>query len=170
MARQLASQRTAAAIPGPGPIQSDLFPLLEYIAPRAFFRSEFTRVLEPFDERTYQQLLAPLEKRNLLGSLRTEDVQMVFEKFLSVNRNLYNAATGRPLTEEIPVVFQTPAPTPPPAATGSLHDAAAQAFAAGDLARARGLVEYALQMDPQDWRAAYLGRVIERAGGSVRLQ
>ena len=33
LARQLASQRTAFAITGPGPMQSDIFPVLEYAAP-----------------------------------------------------------------------------------------------------------------------------------------
>ena len=37
LARQLASQQTGFAIAGPGPMQSDLFPILEYAAPRAFF-------------------------------------------------------------------------------------------------------------------------------------
>src|SRR5262249_38741355 len=37
LARQVASQRTAFAISGPGPIQSDSRPILEYEAPRAFF-------------------------------------------------------------------------------------------------------------------------------------
>ena len=37
LARQLASQRTGFAIAGDGPIQSDLFPILEYSAPRKRF-------------------------------------------------------------------------------------------------------------------------------------
>ena len=41
MARQLASQQTGFAIAGQGPIQSDLFPILEYEAPRAFYLGAF---------------------------------------------------------------------------------------------------------------------------------
>ena len=37
MARQLASQQTGFAIAGKGPIQGDLFPILEYEAPQAFY-------------------------------------------------------------------------------------------------------------------------------------
>ncbi len=43
LARQLASQQTGFAIAGPGPLQSDLFPILEYAAPRAFFHGQPAR-------------------------------------------------------------------------------------------------------------------------------
>ena len=72
LARQLASQQTAFAIPGPGPLQSDLFPILEYAAPRAFFLGTGSRMLDRFDERTRQQLLAPPGKNSDAGrSART---------------------------------------------------------------------------------------------------
>jgi hypothetical protein len=56
---ELASQRTAFAIPGDGPIQSDLFPILEYEAPKAFYLGVSSSMLGQFDERTRQMDLAP---------------------------------------------------------------------------------------------------------------
>ena len=53
MARQLASQRTGFAIAGKGPVQSDLFPILEDEAPRAFYLGSGSSMLDHFDERTY---------------------------------------------------------------------------------------------------------------------
>jgi len=52
LARQFASQRTAFAIPGPGRWQSDIFPVLEYEAPLAFFIGATASGLSRFDERT----------------------------------------------------------------------------------------------------------------------
>jgi spermidine synthase len=87
-ARQLASQRTAFAIAGEGPIQSDLFPVLEYEAPRAFFIGTRARHLTRFDERTWQMELAPIEKQNTLMSLDDKALQPVFAEYSTINEEL----------------------------------------------------------------------------------
>lgn len=89
-ARQLASQQTAFAIAGDGPIQSDLFPILEYEAPRSFFIGTRARNLARFDERTWQMELAPVEKRTALTSLPDEALQPVFAEYSTVNEELWN--------------------------------------------------------------------------------
>jgi predicted membrane-bound spermidine synthase len=169
MVRQLASQRTAACIAGPGPIQTDLSPVLEYAAPKAFFMHKFTTVLEPFDERTYQQLLMPTEKRQLLGSLPLAEVQMVFGTFLSMNRNLYNTVMGLPATASLPSIFNIPQSSPGSPLAGTAYENAAKAFAVGNIAEARRLMAYVLQMNPNDRAAAYYLRVFDRAATGVRL-
>jgi spermidine synthase len=87
-ARQLASQRTAFAIAGAGPTQSDLFPVLEYEAPRAFFIGTQARDFAKFDERTWQRELAPLEKQRVLAALDEKMLQTVFAEFGSINEEL----------------------------------------------------------------------------------
>ena len=96
MVRQLASQRTGFAIAGPGAIQSDMFPILEYAAPKAFFIGAGTRLLEQFDERTRQQLLAPPEKRAVLYSMPLNKVNYVFSDFLTINGELFGCLSGAP--------------------------------------------------------------------------
>lgn len=163
MARQLASQQTGFAIAGPGPIQSDLFPVLEYEAPRAFYLSTGTQVLDPFDERTEQQLLASADKRQILHSLPLADAQVIFSDFSTVNGELNGCLFGNPASAGVPCIFQTPLASPPPDATGTLLDQAAQAFSQGNLPEARRLAAMALQKQPDDPIAGYLARVIERA-------
>jgi predicted membrane-bound spermidine synthase len=85
LARQLASQRTAFAIAGPGPVQSDLFPILEYEAPRAFYIGETASLLQGFDERTVQSALAPEHKQASLAQLGPAELKGVFGAFRSVN-------------------------------------------------------------------------------------
>ncbi len=78
LARQLASQRTAFAITGPGPIQTDEFPVLEYAAPRALFLGRTAQFLNRFDERTWQQLFASAEKRHLMAAMNPTNLSQVF--------------------------------------------------------------------------------------------
>jgi hypothetical protein len=87
-ARQLASQQTAFAIAGPGPIQSDLFPVLEYEAPRAFFIGRNAQDLVKFDERTWQQTLAPHEKQQTLATLDAGVLSPVFREYSTINHEL----------------------------------------------------------------------------------
>ncbi|MBM3822084.1 MAG: hypothetical protein FJ404_04180 [Verrucomicrobia bacterium] len=87
-ARQLASQRTAFAVPGEGPIQSDHFPVLEYQAPQAFFVGAHSYLLLLFDERTWQTELASEAKRSTLNGLAPEVQRSVFTEFLSLNGDL----------------------------------------------------------------------------------
>lgn len=111
-ARQLASQRTAHAITGPGPMQSDQFPVLEYAAPYAFYLGENSRMLEQFDERTRQQLLAPVSKITLLRSLPVETVQSVFSKYSTVNNELLPIVRGA-AAGNIPCILNPNAPRIP---------------------------------------------------------
>lgn len=110
LARQLASQRTAFAITGGGPIQSDLFPVLEYAAPRAFYLGDNSRMLEKFDERTRQQLLAPADKLAILQSLPPEQVQSVFSEFTTINSELFVSVRGLAPAATLPCVFNTNSP------------------------------------------------------------
>ena len=87
-ARQLASQRTGFAIPAAGAIQSDLFPVLEYEAPKAFYIGASSALLTLFDERTWQRDLAMPEKEEALHSLEVDVLREVFGSFTSVNDQL----------------------------------------------------------------------------------
>jgi spermidine synthase len=162
LARQVASQNTGFAIPGPGRMQSDLFPILEYAAPKAFFLGEGTQLLDQFDERTRQQLLAPEEKNLELHSLSQAEAQYVFSDFSTINGELYGCLFGYPSSANIPCVFQTPQPLPPPGADGSAVAGAEKAFQAGDLTQAEALITLALKQNPNDAQASYVMRVIER--------
>jgi spermidine synthase len=163
MARQLASQRTGFAIAGKGPIQSDLFPIIEYAAPRAFYLGSASRMLDHFDERTRQQLLAPPDKRATLASLPAVNAQVIFSDFSTVNGELFGSLFGAATSEGLPCIFKTSFPTSPPASDGSLVANAEQAFAAGDLNQAEELTALALKQNSGDGQAEYLSRVIERA-------
>jgi spermidine synthase len=158
--RQLASQRTGFAIASDGPLQTDRNPILEYAAPRAFFLSPNSRFLDRFDERSRQQLLSPREKAAVLSSLPPAEVQLVFSDFSTMNGELAGCLFGN--GNNVPCVFQTAQPSPPPAASGSLLDQAEQLFAAGNLDQAIQFVSAALQKNPNDAQAGYLRRIIER--------
>ncbi len=86
LARQLASQRTGFAIADKGAIQSDLFPVLEYAAPRAFFLGTGSRVLWQYDERTRQQLLAPAEKAATLARPANGQCATCLQRFFHSER------------------------------------------------------------------------------------
>ncbi len=162
MARQLASQRTGFAIANPGPLQSDLFPVLEYSAPRAFYLGTGSRMLDRFDERTRQQLLAPAEKNAVLAALPPGNAQLIFSDFSTVNGELFSCFFGGNPGAAVPCVFQTPQPSPPPASDGSAVSSAEKAFQAADLNQAELTTSAALRQNPNDTQAAYLLRVIER--------
>jgi hypothetical protein len=162
MARQLASQQTGFAIAGPGPVQTDLFPILEYAAPPALYFGDRSRMLDRYDERTRQQLLAPGKKRALLHSLSLVNAQIVFNGFSTINGELYGCLFGNSLGAGVPCAFQTPNPAPPPEADGSLLSNAEHAFAAGNLDQAAQFAALALQQKPGDEQARYISRVIER--------
>jgi spermidine synthase len=132
-ARQLASQRTAFAITGDGPSQSDLFPVLEYAAPRAFYLGETSRMLEKFDERTRQQLLAPTNKLAGLQSLSPEQVQSVFLEFKTVNPELDQTMRNLSPGPAAPCVFNAQGPriALPPLPADRPADAAILSRAAG---------------------------------------
>ncbi len=95
LARQLASQRTAFAIAGEGPVQSDLFPILEYEAPRAFYIGKNSSMLSDFDERTWQLELAPSEKSQALEALPDAILKPLFTSYTTVNTDLFNHLVWR---------------------------------------------------------------------------
>jgi spermidine synthase len=110
LARQLASQRTAFAITGNGPIQSDLFPVLEYAAPQAFYIGETSQILGNFDERTSQQLLAPVAKLAVLRSLPTEQIRSVFSEYRPINSELYLSVFDLAPAANLPCIFNPHSP------------------------------------------------------------
>jgi predicted membrane-bound spermidine synthase len=89
LARQFASQRTAFAMTGAGPIQMDDFPVLEYTAPQAFYIGRTARRLHRFDERTWQMGVASPEKNSRLAGLSEASLKAIFGgEFKSVNPEL----------------------------------------------------------------------------------
>lgn len=88
LARQIASQRTAWAIAGEGPIQSDEYPVLEYAAPKAFFMGKSAERIFAFDERTRQAALAPEVKRRTLRALPDAILHSAFIEYSTGNAEL----------------------------------------------------------------------------------
>jgi spermidine synthase len=90
-ARQFASQQTAFALPGPGPLQTDNHPILEYEAPRGFyiFLGQGAQRFQAYDERTWQMELAPPGKNGALEQLDIAQLGAVFGGVApSVNHDL----------------------------------------------------------------------------------
>jgi spermidine synthase len=114
-ARQLASQGTAPAIPGPGPIQTDAFPILEYDAPEAFFIGANSTVLFAFDERTWQSDLASREKFGVLHGMDDARLGQIFGQYDSVNLDVQKTLYWRvrlPLRPGDPGLFVDNHPLP----------------------------------------------------------
>jgi predicted membrane-bound spermidine synthase len=163
LARQLASQRTAFAIAGDGPIQSDLFPVLEYAAPRAFYIGTTANVLENYDERTRQQLLAPAAKQAVLRALPFADVQSVFSNYTTINTELLVNVRGLTRDTNVPCVFTgNPLPTIGTSANMETLTRAVVALNAGQWKEAAGLAALALKQSPDDPLAGYVSRIVER--------
>ena len=163
-ARQLASQRTAFAIAGEGPIQSDLFPILEYAAPRAFYIGLNATLFKNYDERTRQAWIAPAGKIATLRALPRHDMLSVFVPFASVNRELMESLVQRGEGADAPCVFKTNLP-PASAVTNESDLTLARAVArlnAGDFKQATQLAALARQQNQTNDTAAYLMRVIDR--------
>src|SRR5713101_3481752 len=157
--------RTYFAIAGSGPIQSDLFPVLEYAAPRAFYIGVKARILERFDERTQQQLLALAENRAIFRGLSADDARAAFGTFTSVNEELRDCVQRTALGMRAPCAFTTNSALPamPSLAGNSPTNAATLNRAAtlfGGKAEHRleavGLVESVLRATrpPVNWPAA----------------
>jgi predicted membrane-bound spermidine synthase len=105
-ALQVTSQRTAHAIAGEGSTQSDLFPVLEYEAPKAFYIGTPATVFKKYDERTIQNPLLPEFKRNILATFDGRMLQAVFGSYGSVNPDLLLFVKWRIATN----AWQQPAP------------------------------------------------------------
>jgi spermidine synthase len=166
LARQLASQRTAFAIAGDGPVQSDLFPVLEYAAPRAFYIGINARMFEHFDERTRQQLLAPPDKVATLRALSAQEVRSVFFPFSTVNEELLGSLLAQGAWANVPCVFKTNAPPPAPESSDEsavMLNPAITSLNAGDLKQAEQLAALVQQRYPTNLQAAYVSRIIHRA-------
>jgi hypothetical protein len=140
-----------------------MHPILEYAAPQAFFMGSGSRMLDRYDERTWQQLLAPPEKRAALRSLSPQNAQYIFSDFSTINGELYGCLFGYTSSAGVPCAFNTPRPAPPPGSGGSDLDQAEKAFSTGNLSEAQQLVALALKQKPDDTMAGYVARVIERA-------
>jgi hypothetical protein len=98
LARQLASQRTAFAIAGAGPLQTDVRPVLEYVAPRAMYvaANRQAQQLQRFDERTYQTQMEPPEKARALHALGDDGLKALFyDAYPSVNPGLQQYVRSR---------------------------------------------------------------------------
>ena len=163
LARQLASQRTAFAIAGDGPIQSDLFPVLEYAAPRAFYIGTTAKVLENYDERTRQQLLAPAAKLAVLRALPPAEVQSVFSNYTTINAELLLSVRGRTLGTNVPCVFAgNPLPAIGTSTNTETLTGAVMALNAGQWEEAGRLAALALKQSPDDPMAGYVSRIVER--------
>ncbi|MCD6051967.1 MAG: spermine/spermidine synthase family protein, partial [Verrucomicrobia bacterium] len=118
--RQMASARTAFAIPDGMAVQSDAFPVLEYEAPRAFFLGQRAEDFLRFDERTWQSSLASAEKQKILRSLTTTELMGIFKDYKSVNpiltsylKQRFTAGTNETMVpvfadnNPTPFIFQT---------------------------------------------------------------
>ncbi|HEX3718380.1 MAG TPA: fused MFS/spermidine synthase [Verrucomicrobiae bacterium] len=96
LARRMASQRTAFAIAGSGPLQADDTPFLEYAAPRTFYLRLHTSHLQGFDERTWQMDLASDKVNNELAKLDVPALESVFGRgYGSFNDQLLYYLQGR---------------------------------------------------------------------------
>lgn len=84
-ARQVCSQNTAFAVAGEGLVQTDAHPVLEYEAPKAFYRGIAAYRLFHWDERTSQAALASQEKREALSKLTDKELLEIFGFYGSAN-------------------------------------------------------------------------------------
>lgn len=181
LARQVASQRTAFAIAGDGPVQSDYTPILEYEAPKAFYIGAQSGLLSGFDERTVQSALAPKIKHDALAGLDNDALRPIFAEFDSLNPELTRVLRWRLSTNSSEIAPSTPSvfrPTPTAvtdAQTNSLPSneqfaqRARQSLGQDDYASARRSIELGLQKSPDDAQLNYLARILDREQPRVRL-
>jgi hypothetical protein len=164
LARQLASQRTGFAIAGEGARQSDLFPVLEYAAPEAFYIGTHSRMLERFDERTWQHALAPVQKRSVLESLPGPDVQAVFGLFGSVNNQLLTCLHEKGGDTNIPCILGNLSSGPATPAGSALPpwDQSVAALNAGNLQLALQLATEGVSSNSASLQAGYVDRIVKR--------
>ena len=164
-ARQMASQRTAFAIAGDGPTQSDLFPVLEYAAPRAFYIGVNAKLFQDYDERTRQQALAPADKTSALQSLSRSQVLSLFIPFSSVNKEMLESLIGRGDGANAPCIFKQGVAADPVAETSDSDRTLGQAIAllnSGNLKQAAQLAGVAFQQNQTNLLAPYVLRIIDR--------
>lgn len=178
-ARLFASQRTAFAIAGDGPVQSDQFPVLEYEAPRALYLGINAKMINRFDERTHQRELASPERLTALSTLTIEKVGQTFGTYWTMNEELQGYLqwrlqfSGVPGSTEpvelraMPNVFRpTNAPALPPGLASRVPEMDNKIAAATELLRgqrqqrleAAGAIETMLRerRPTDDWSAGRL--------------
>lgn len=90
------------------------------------------------------------------------DAQYVFSDFSTINGELYGCLFGYPSSANVPCVFQTPQPSPPPAQDGSDVSKAELAFRNGDLNLAEEILKTTLKKNSSNELAGYVMRVVER--------
>ncbi len=171
-ARQFASQRTAFALPGPGRIQTDNRPILEYEAPRGLYiyLGIGAQLFQAYDERTWQMELSSPEKNHVLGQLDMAQLAAIFGGVApSVNhdletylRNRSEGQTGSMVfgNRVMPCVFGS---TNASAGISALAPPSAQTNA---VTRQLYFAEYALRTNPAEQTAAVIG--IAQALDAVR--
>src|SRR5690606_2929006 len=94
-ARQVCSQKTAFAVAGSGRVQTDALPLLEYEAPKAFYRGGAAYSLLLVDGRTLQSAFAPEVKRHALSNFSDTELVDVFRRYGSANTMLMQYVSWR---------------------------------------------------------------------------
>jgi spermidine synthase len=105
LARRMASQRTAFAISGSGPLQADDTPFLEYAAPKTFFLRVHTERFPSFDERTWQMELASEKVNAELSKLDVHALESIFGRgYGSFNQQLIYYLTGEFRGKPQPVI------------------------------------------------------------------
>ena len=110
--RQLASKATSFAIAPPGPWQSDLRPILEYEAPKAFYEGRAAFSLFIFDERTFQARFAPESKRKMMVSLPDEHFREAFASYGTANTPLMQYVEYRSLIKGLSREYDVFRPAP----------------------------------------------------------
>lgn len=167
LGRQVASQRTAFAIAGPGPIQSDGHPILEYKAPRAFYISlaRGTERLQRFDERTWQVDFAPLLKNRTLSSLGLTDLKALIRPPCSLMNNQLHAYLNVLLGEQNNSQQQLSIESMPCIFRGTNTAVVFMPLSAktNEVSRQLVLAESALQSHPRNWGPAidYIKSVLD---------
>jgi spermidine synthase len=159
LARQFASQQTAFAIAGPGPVESDNFPRLEYGAPRAFYmyqdRQGVQQILN-FDERTWQMALAIPAKNMAVSELNLADLHRIFgTSFPSGNPQLQSLLNNRFEGRVGSMSFDNrimPCAIQDTNATTIVY--AARSAATNAISRQLYYIEVALQTNPKEWPQA----------------
>jgi spermidine synthase len=119
--RRFASQRTAPFIPGPGPIQSDMFPILEYDAPLAFYIGANASRIMRFDERTWQSALvspdtaaalSKLDLKTLASCIGGSSVNPDVQQAIKMRQENFSSEPGKHSDfdlSQLPLVFDPPA-------------------------------------------------------------
>jgi predicted membrane-bound spermidine synthase len=159
LTRQFASQQTAFALAGPGPVESDNLPLLEYEAPRAFYmyqNRQGVQQMQNYDERTWQMALAAPAKNKVIAELNLADLHRIFgTSFGSGNPQLQSYLNNRFQGQVgsmafgnriMPCVFKD--------TNAAIIVYAARSAATNAISSRLYYAELALRTNPQDWPKA----------------